>query len=277
MYKRLTFLEAIKLRQFRLDQYSLRRQKLKTSGGRKQKKTGQPLPALTAKDLYGWDQATRRSIVLPGIPMRNVHVQDEKGENSEKKIGRSRRGMQNYSSMFKAHSNAFSASKAMDGIPQSKLPDEIALEERTPQQFQFGRFYSNVSHVGINENKVFEQVPYIDCTSKGPPNRKWISIELTYVRFSQLGGQAHYECLEQLGSYDPVPNQWGQKVCGLNVERIKYWLACGCHLTDGAAKILGLAGITPLSPDTVFQAKRLKQRREIEARASEWVRKNIKD
>ena len=124
-------------------------------------------------------------------------------------------------------------------------------------------------------NRVFENVPYIDCIAKGPIGRKWVSIELTYHRFSQIGGQSHWECLEQLGSFDPIPNQWGQKVCGLNVERIKYWIACGCHLTDASARVLGLAGITPLSPETVFQAKKLKDRKEIEQRAGEWVRKNV--
>jgi len=275
MYKRLTFLEAIKLRTYRLDQYSLRRQKLKTSGGRKQKKTGQPLPALTAIDLYGRDQAFRRSIVLPGKPLK------EGGQF----ISYGSQGAQNYSSMFKTQSNAFSSSKAEAGISQECLPDEIPLEERTPQQFQLGRFSGN-SKVKFDrengvfigpKNNVFENVPYIDCIAKGPPGRKWVSIELTCHRFSQVGGQSHYECLEQLGSFDPIPNRWGQKVCGLNVERIKYWLACGCHLTDASAKILGLAGITPISPDTVFQAKKLKERHVIEQRAAEWCRKNASD
>ena len=226
--------------------------------------------------MYGRDQAFRRSIVLPGKPLK----ESEKGY-----ISYGTQGAQNYSSMFKTQSNAFSSSKAAAGIPQKCLPDEIPLEERTPQQFQLGRFTGN-SKVEYNsknntfigpENKVFENVPYIDCTAKGHPGRKWVSIELTYHRFSQIGGQSHYECLEQLGSFDPIPNRWGQKVCGLNVERIKYWLACGCHLTDASAKILGLAGITPISPDTVFQAKKLKERQVIEKRAAEWVRKNASD
>ena len=192
-----------------------------------------------------------------------------------------------YAPVYKSHSNAFSSSKAANFISQKSLPDEIPIEERTPQQFQLGRFSGN-NEIKLDQNgkrkigsfigpgnRVFENVPYIDCIAKGPVGRKWVSIELTYHRFSQIGGQSHWECLEQLGSFDPIPNQWGQKVCGLNVERIKYWIACGCHLTDASARVLGLAGITPLSPETVFQAKKLKDRKEIEQRAGEWVRKNV--
>merc|ERR1712228_299844 len=137
MYKRLTFLEAIKLRTYRLDQYSLRRQKVKTSGGRKQKKTGQPMVAATAIDLYGRDQAFRRSVVLPGKPLQ------EGNYVGKKYISYGSLGAQNYSSMFKSQSNAFSSSKAATGIKQECLPDEIPLEERTPQQFQLGRFTGN--------------------------------------------------------------------------------------------------------------------------------------
>merc|ERR1719350_1574695 len=103
---------------------------------------------------------------------------------------------------------------------------------------------------------VYENLELI-TSSAGCRNRKWHVINLTYVRYHKKTGEEITEVIENLGVFDSVPNRWGQKVCGLNVERIKYWLACGVKMSKGTAKIFGLAGITPLSPDTIFQAKKL--------------------
>uniref|UniRef100_A0A8C5JHL4 Small ribosomal subunit protein bS16m n=1 Tax=Junco hyemalis TaxID=40217 RepID=A0A8C5JHL4_JUNHY len=54
--------------------------------------------------------------------------------------------------------------------------------------------------------------------------------------------------LEQLGCLDPLPNAHGEKVAGLNLERLRYWLGCGAQLSRPAEKLLGLAGVLPLLP-----------------------------
>ncbi|XP_041128743.1 28S ribosomal protein S16, mitochondrial-like isoform X1 [Polyodon spathula] len=63
--------------------------------------------------------------------------------------------------------------------------------------------------------------------------------------------------LEQLGSFDPLPNTHNEKLVSLNFERIKYWIACGAHPTKPVAKLLGLSGFFPLHPMTVTKAERL--------------------
>ncbi|MGH0192708.1 UNVERIFIED_CONTAM: hypothetical protein FKN15_022097, partial [Acipenser sinensis] len=45
--------------------------------------------------------------------------------------------------------------------------------------------------------------------------------------------------IEQLGSFDPLPNIYNEKLVSLNFERIKYWIACGAHPTKPVAKLLG--------------------------------------
>ncbi len=45
--------------------------------------------------------------------------------------------------------------------------------------------------------------------------------------------------IEQLGSYDPLPNIHNEKLVAFNYERIKYWIACGAHTTKPVAKLLG--------------------------------------
>ncbi|NWZ64870.1 RT16 protein, partial [Acrocephalus arundinaceus] len=70
--------------------------------------------------------------------------------------------------------------------------------------------------------------------------------------------------LEQLGCLDPLPNAHGEKVAGLNLERLRYWLGCGAQLSRPAEKLLGLAGFLPLHPMTVTAAERLRRRRQRE-------------
>ncbi|NXE94103.1 RT16 protein, partial [Menura novaehollandiae] len=70
--------------------------------------------------------------------------------------------------------------------------------------------------------------------------------------------------LEQLGCLDPLPNAHGEKVVGLNLERLRHWLGCGAQLSRPAEKLLGLAGFLPLHPMTVTGAERLRRRRQRE-------------
>ncbi|XP_056409595.1 28S ribosomal protein S16, mitochondrial isoform X2 [Hyla sarda] len=65
--------------------------------------------------------------------------------------------------------------------------------------------------------------------------------------------------LDKLGTYDPLPNVYNEKLVSLNLDRIKYWIACGAHVTKPVAKILGLAGFFPLHPMTITDAERLRK------------------
>ena len=56
---------------------------------------------------------------------------------------------------------------------------------------------------------------------------------------------AHNKCprdgrfVEQLGSYDPLPNSHGEKIVALNLDRIRHWIGCGAHLSKPVEKLLG--------------------------------------
>ncbi|MBN3325658.1 RT16 protein, partial [Atractosteus spatula] len=78
--------------------------------------------------------------------------------------------------------------------------------------------------------------------------------------------------IEQLGSYDPLPNIYNEKLVSFSYERIKYWIGCGAHPTKPVAKLLGLSGFFPLHPMTVTEAERRRKRaahREEQAQAGE--------
>nr|XP_044612959.1 28S ribosomal protein S16, mitochondrial isoform X1 [Equus asinus] len=67
--------------------------------------------------------------------------------------------------------------------------------------------------------------------------------------------------VEQLGSYDPLPNSHGEKLVALNLERIRHWIGCGAHLSEPVEKLLGLSGFFPLHPMVITNAERLRRKR----------------
>ncbi|NXY46438.1 RT16 protein, partial [Ceuthmochares aereus] len=89
----------------------------------------------------------------------------------------------------------------------------------------------------------------------GCTNRPFFRIVAAHSRRARDG-----KYLEQLGCLDPLPNAHGERVAGLNLERLRYWLGCGAHMSRPAEKLLGLAGFLPLHPMTVTGAERLRRR-----------------
>ncbi|KAI3369378.1 hypothetical protein L3Q82_007612 [Scortum barcoo] len=82
-------------------------------------------------------------------------------------------------------------------------------------------------------------------------NRPFYRIVAAYNKKARDG-----KYIEQLGSYDPIPNVYNEKLVSFNFDRIKYWIGCGAHPTKPVAKLLGLAGFFPLHPMTVTEAER---------------------
>ncbi|XP_055609899.1 probable 28S ribosomal protein S16, mitochondrial [Uranotaenia lowii] len=66
--------------------------------------------------------------------------------------------------------------------------------------------------------------------------------------------------IEQLGTYDPIPNEYNEKLASFNFERVRYWLGSGAHITSGVAELLGVAGLLPIHPRTYMTAWRNRQK-----------------
>jgi small subunit ribosomal protein S16 len=62
------------------------------------------------------------------------------------------------------------------------------------------------------------------------------------------------QVIEQLGVYDPMPNQDNQKLVSLNIERTRYWMGQGANFSPPAAKLLGVVGFLPIHPVTITEA-----------------------
>ncbi|XP_014473963.1 PREDICTED: probable 28S ribosomal protein S16, mitochondrial [Dinoponera quadriceps] len=62
--------------------------------------------------------------------------------------------------------------------------------------------------------------------------------------------------IEQLGTYDPIPNKYSERLVSFNFERIQYWLAKGSQISTPVAELLGVAGFFPIHPRTYMRAWR---------------------
>ncbi|XP_028170624.1 small ribosomal subunit protein bS16m [Ostrinia nubilalis] len=86
---------------------------------------------------------------------------------------------------------------------------------------------------------------------QGCTNRPFFHISVTQRK--RLNSQP---VIEQLGSYDPMANINNEKLVALNLERMKYWLGKGAHVSPPVAEILGLSGFFPIHPRTYMTAWR---------------------
>ncbi|KAI7849209.1 30S ribosomal protein S16 [Circinella umbellata] len=54
--------------------------------------------------------------------------------------------------------------------------------------------------------------------------------------------------IEKVGTYNPIPDEAGNKVVNLNFDRVKYWLTVGAQPSDTVEKLLVKANIVPQAP-----------------------------
>lgn len=46
--------------------------------------------------------------------------------------------------------------------------------------------------------------------------------------------------VEQIGSYDPMPNEYNEKLLALNVDRVRFWMGKGADVSPPVAEFLGM-------------------------------------
>lgn len=83
----------------------------------------------------------------------------------------------------------------------------------------------------------------------GCTNRPFYHIVVQKHKDTQDG-----DVIEQLGSFDPMPNENNEKLVALNLERIQYWIGQGAGVTQPVGQLLGLSGFLPIHPMTVMQS-----------------------
>lgn len=85
----------------------------------------------------------------------------------------------------------------------------------------------------------------------GCTNRPIFHVVVTERRKGQ-----HQPVIEQLGTFDPLPNENNERLVSFNYERIRYWLGSGAHLSTPVADLLGMSGFLPIHPKTYMTSWR---------------------
>uniref|UniRef100_A0A1L8EIS7 Small ribosomal subunit protein bS16m n=1 Tax=Haematobia irritans TaxID=7368 RepID=A0A1L8EIS7_HAEIR len=105
-----------------------------------------------------------------------------------------------------------------------------------------GRFYKKSAKI-------------IRFVRQGCTNRPFYHIVVSERRKNQ-----HQPVIEQVGTFDPLPNQYNERLVSFNFERIRYWLGKGAHMSTPAAELLGISGLLPIHPRTYMTAWRNRQK-----------------
>uniref|UniRef100_A0AC35U9X9 28S ribosomal protein S16, mitochondrial n=1 Tax=Rhabditophanes sp. KR3021 TaxID=114890 RepID=A0AC35U9X9_9BILA len=112
--------------------------------------------------------------------------------------------------------------------------------------------------------------PSIGLSLFGCTNRPFYQICVFPDR--ALGRRFEGNIIEQIGTFDPLPNKNNEKLVALNIGRLKYWIGKrNAHVSVPALEILGLSGLLPVHPKTFIRANENreyleKQRLEAEAK-----------
>ena len=102
------------------------------------------------------------------------------------------------------------------------------------QAARYGRLCIRLSRWGCKNRPFY----HIVVAKKSFPNRHYI------------------DPVEQVGTLDPLPNAYNEKLCSLNLERLQHYIAGGITIEPPVAQLLGLAGLLPNHPSTYSQAWR---------------------
>ena len=77
----------------------------------------------------------------------------------------------------------------------------------------------------------------------GKPHRPFYRIVATHRNFKRDG--KHFE---RLGTWDPIPDRYGNKHIQLKSDRIHHWLSVGAEPSERVAWLLSRAELTPPAP-----------------------------
>merc|ERR1712168_69161 len=268
-HRHLTFSQAARLRNYRHDQYSIRDTKL-VWANRWRRSTWMNLVSTPLKDLVG-TQCFRRSIIQQGTPyIHNKKYKDsllwiKKQPPASQTNSAKYRKTTNLDTIFSEEINSSSKDK-----PQ-RLLNELPLEYVAHANDRVAA----ISNMGVNPKQHLNDRLVFEFVTQGCKNRRNYALCVTYYRQHRRRGDAMRDVIEQVGSFDPIPNRFGYKLCGVNFERVKYWVAAGIDMDPRVRRLLGLSGIIPISPETIIAAKRLRERKEMEDLASKWVEENL--
>jgi small subunit ribosomal protein S16 len=99
--------------------------------------------------------------------------------------------------------------------------------------------------------------PYeIRLQNIGCKNRRFDRIVVQRMKHSPNAN----EIIENLGSYDPMPNDKNEVLIALNLKRLRYWIGTeGVVINPWVQKLLGRSGFFPIDPADYVDAYRARK------------------
>uniref|UniRef100_A0AC34GRT0 Small ribosomal subunit protein bS16m n=1 Tax=Panagrolaimus sp. ES5 TaxID=591445 RepID=A0AC34GRT0_9BILA len=96
--------------------------------------------------------------------------------------------------------------------------------------------------------------PSIGLALFGCTNRPFYHICIFPDR--SLGRRYEENIIEQVGTFDPLPNAQNEKLVSMNIGRLKYWIGeRNAQISVPVLELLGLSGLFPIHPKTYIRAK----------------------
>ena len=124
------------------------------------------------------------------------------------------------------------------GFPGVGVPSGPPGEDRT--NLADKKFILKLHRAGCTNRQFYHivvtKVIHLDSleTHREPPLKPpSLLFQSTYPK------QKYVSYLEQVGTFDPLPNAHGEKLCSLNLERIVYYLSQGIEVDEPIGQLLG--------------------------------------
>lgn len=112
------------------------------------------------------------------------------------------------------------------------------------------------------------RTPLHPASGTGVILRKCAALAIRFVRFGCTNRPFYHIVVmerrleqrqppvEQLGTYDIIPNKHNEKLLALNFERIAFWIGQGAHVSRPVLELFGLSGFYPIHPRTYMRSWR---------------------
>ncbi|VDD88134.1 unnamed protein product [Enterobius vermicularis] len=98
-------------------------------------------------------------------------------------------------------------------------------------------------------------IPSIGLARFGCANRPFYQI--CVFPDKSLGRRYEGNIIEQIGTFDPLPNSRNEKLVAIDILRLKYWFGVrNARVSATLLELLGIAGLFPIHPKTFVRARK---------------------
>merc|ERR1712083_1116292 len=125
------------------------------------------------------------------------------------------------------------------GILKKLQVKMVRMQIRSGIRWPVGVDFNKISTPG--RESIGNKGKIMTLQKKGYVNRPYYEIQVTRENYPRQLVK-NIPPIEQVGTFDPLPNEHGEKLCSLNLERIAFYVGRGIKISEEVSTLLGLAG-----------------------------------